>query len=104
MCAACIDFKDPDAPPVRVLIAAIKQQLRRQRQIIWGARALAALAAIVIIYLTWAIFNGAFYMMVFVFIDFMVVWLALRFAEQVAVRADHTLIHLRRTEALKDAE
>lgn len=100
MCAACIDFKDPDAPPVKVLIAMIKVKLRRQRRIKWGARAATVVCGFFVCFFTLNAFNGTYWMAVFAVLDLFMAWRLLRVAEVAAGRADHTLDHLRRTEAL----
>lgn len=99
MCATCISR--PDAPPVAALIAAIKRHLRRQRQIKWASRAVAAFAGVLTCYFTWIMFQGALFMVVFVFIDLLMAGIMLRVAEEAAERADRTKEHLRLTEALK---
>ena len=99
MCATCVSGSD--APPVAALITAIKRELRRQRQIKWVSRAVAAVAGVLACYFTWIMFQGGMFMVVFVIIDILTAWVMLRVAEEAAERADHTKEHLRLTEALE---
>lgn len=102
MCAACIDFKDPDAPPVAVIIANTKKQLRRQRTLVWGLRVVALLLAGLVWVHTWWGFNGHPNLLVWIVAYLYGVWLVLAKAEIGAGRVDHTKKHLRLTEALQD--
>lgn len=100
MCAACIDFKDPDAPPVAVIIADIKAKRRAQLRAKWLWRLLASVSAFYVFFFTVSAFDEGLFMLVYALLNLYLVWWALKNAESAADALDHTKQHLRMTEAL----